>query len=68
MKTFKTFGENLKRIRKAQGLTQKKLAENADIAQTIISHFEIDVREPRLQHIRKLCLALNCSPTALITF
>lgn len=48
----KTFGENLKSIRKERKLSQKKLAEMVEVSQQIISRWEKGMTEPTLG---KLC-------------
>lgn len=60
MRTAKEiFIENLKTIRKAQGLSQIKLSELADLSPGIIGDIETGRRNPTLTTIEKIALALN---------
>lgn len=42
-----SFGENLKKIRKSKGISQKKLASDLDISQGTIANYEKDNRFPK---------------------
>jgi len=57
---------NLKKIRTNKGLTQKGLAELANIELAQISRIETGASEPKLESIRKLAIALECSSDELI--
>lgn len=48
------FGENLKKFRKEQGLTQKDLAEILDSSNTTIYRLERGVRNPKYSFLEKL--------------
>ena len=54
-------GETMKRARKKAGLTQKELAEKAGLALITIQQYERNVREPRLDNIKKIANILNLS-------
>lgn len=55
------YGDNLKRLIKENGLTQRKLAEIADLPhQTIESHVS-KRRSPTLYSLRKIRHALDCT-------
>ena len=55
-----TFGQALRRARRAQGLTQEQLAERADMDRTHVSHIERGAVEwPRFDVACSLLTALN---------
>ncbi|MGY5449340.1 helix-turn-helix domain-containing protein [Agarivorans sp. MS3-6] len=56
----------LKDIRKRKGLTQGELANLAGVELTQISRIERGVSEPKLETIKNLAIALNCSTDELI--
>lgn len=51
--------QNLKRIRKRRGLTQKQLAEAIGIKWTALSEYERGTRKPNYTIVAKLCKALG---------
>lgn len=57
---------NLKRIRLQKKLTQGQLAEMADIELTQVSRIERNASEPKLETIKKLAIALECTTDELI--
>ncbi len=54
-----TFGESLRKIRKAKDFTQQKLADAADTSTTIISDYENAKKRPSLLYAKALAEALN---------
>ena len=58
--------ENIKRIRKNMGLTQKELAEMADIAVITLQQYELGKRMPRKQQLEKLAAALHVHEDQLL--
>ena len=58
---MQSFGKNLKLVREANGLSQKKLAALLDIPQQRISEWECGKVEPTLYSLVKLIKALNSS-------
>ena len=58
--------ENIKRIRKDMGLTQKELAEMADIAVITLQQYELGKRMPRKQQLEKLAAALHVHEDQLL--
>ena len=58
--------DNLKKLRKHRGLTQGVLAELAGVELTQISRIERGASEPKLETIKNLAKALNCSSDDLI--
>jgi transcriptional regulator with XRE-family HTH domain len=60
------FASNLRRLRKAAGLTQEELAFRAGVHRTEIGLLENGKRRPGLEMLVKLAGSLNVSPTELI--
>jgi len=60
MKT-ESFGERLRRLRDAAGLTQMQLAEKAGVPLTTLRNWEHDRREPLVSAAFKLAGALGVS-------
>ena len=50
----------LKKIREIKGMSQKQLAEKADLSQTAISRFETMAYKPSLHMLLKIVMALDC--------
>ena len=59
------FASNLRRARKAAGVSQEDLAERCEIHRTEVSLLERGGREPRLGTLVKLAVALDTTPEAL---
>jgi transcriptional regulator with XRE-family HTH domain len=58
-RSLTSFGQNVRKIRGASGLTQERLAEKADLDPTYISGIERGVRNPSLLIISRLARALR---------
>ena len=56
-----TIGERIKEARKYRKMTQKQLAEAADVATGTIQQYELGKREPRYEILIRICKALNIS-------
>lgn len=54
-----TIGENIRRIRKENGLTQKQLGERLNMTQSAIGQFENDKTSPKIETIDKIASALG---------
>ncbi|MCK5625557.1 CBS domain-containing protein [Candidatus Bathyarchaeota archaeon] len=52
-------GEDIRRLRKMMGLTQKKLAKKAGVSQSLIARIEKNSVDPRLSTVRKILGALS---------
>lgn len=61
-----TEGDLIKHARKSKGLTQKQLAEKTGLATVTIQQYERNLREPRLENIKKIALALNVPTDSLL--
>jgi transcriptional regulator with XRE-family HTH domain len=60
------FGENLRRCRKAGGLSQEALGERASLHRTEIGLLERGARVPRIDTLIKLATALDADPGELL--
>lgn len=60
------FGKVLRERRKLAGLTQEKLALEADVQRNYVSLIERGVHQPTINIIFKLAIALKCQPSELI--
>lgn len=54
-----SIGDNIKRIRKEKGLTQKQLAEKLGVSQQNLAQYESNKRYPKLATARKIATALD---------
>ena len=61
------FAANLRRARKAAGVSQEELAERCELHRTEVSLLERGGREPRLGTLIKLATALGTTAEALVT-
>ena len=61
-----SINKNLKELRLQRKLTQGELAERAKIELTQISRIERGASEPKLETIKKLAIALQCTTDELI--
>jgi transcriptional regulator with XRE-family HTH domain len=60
-------GDNVKKLRKKNGLTQDALARKADIPYTTLTKLESNVvKKPSVQTIAKIAKALNVNMEELI--
>lgn len=62
----KKFGDNVKKVREDQDMTQEELANKAGLHRTQISLIERGERAPRLDTIERLAKALGVQPSKLI--
>lgn len=60
------FGDNLRKARKAAGLSQEALGHAADLHPTEISRLERATRDPRLSTVERLALALKVEASVLV--
>lgn len=66
MLTVVKIGDNLKRFRQREALTQAELAEKAGIAEVTLSRIERNVADPHMSTIRKLARELDVHPRDLV--
>lgn len=57
---------SIKKLRTKAGLTQTQLSELSGVDQANLSQHENGKKRMREDTIRKLCTALNCTPTQLL--
>lgn len=60
------FGDNLRNLRIARGLTQMQLAEGIQTSQAAITAWELSKREPDFKTIRKIADYFNVPLSALL--
>ncbi|MGM8299634.1 helix-turn-helix domain-containing protein [Clostridium perfringens] len=68
LEEFQIFGENIKRFRKANKLTQEKLAEMLGISRSTLSYYEHGSIEPNITTIMNISKIMNCSIDELMGF
>lgn len=61
-----SIGENLKKIRTNNGLTQEELAKKVDVHRTMIMLIETGRKNPSVALIRDIAEALKCKTDDLI--
>ncbi len=62
-----TVGENIKRIRKEKGLTQKELAQKCGILYQTLGKYERGLLNPKIDTIKKIANALEVEGLELIS-
>lgn len=63
---IKQFGETVRSLRVAKGLSQEKLAELADLHRTYIGSIERGERNVSLENVEKIATALRVRPSQLL--
>lgn len=59
-------GDNVKRFRQREALTQAELAKSAGIAEVTLSRIERNLADPHMSTVRKLAEALDVAPRELV--
>ncbi len=59
-------GDELRKARKAAGVTQEQLAFDAEIDRTYVSQLENDKKSPTIDVFLRICDALGVSASTLI--
>lgn len=59
-------GANIRRLRKAKGLTQEQLAHEAGVAMRYVAGVERAEENPSLKFLVKIAEALGTNPAALL--
>ena len=49
------FATNLAKLRREKGLSQRQAAAEFGVSQALLSHYETDAREPKLEFVVKVC-------------
>lgn len=65
---IKRFGENLRRLRKEQGLSQEQLANQSDLWLSIVGRVERGEIDPTISTIKLLAKGLSLKPNELFEF
>lgn len=60
------YGERIKELREELQLSQMKLAKRTGITQSAIARYELEITEPRVSEIIKLCNFFNCTSDYII--
>ena len=66
MDVLRRVGQNVKRLRLANGWSQEELADRAQLHRTYISGIERGIRNPTLTVLEKVAQGLDCSMTELV--
>lgn len=66
MEAHQIFGANVKRERKAQGLSQEALADHAGLARSYMSDVERGAKNATIATVAKIALALNVDAASLM--
>ena len=61
-----TTGERIRQARKSAGMTQAELAHKLGISAAGIAQWENDLRNPKIETLRKLADALGVTPGYLL--
>ena len=67
MESYYAFCDNLKRLRKEKGLTQKQLASLCGLTESSVRKYEIRQARPRRKTIEKIAQVLEVSVNTLLT-
>lgn len=63
-----TTGENIRKLRKKMGLTQKELAERMQTSESLISQYEKGIKKPRIETSIRIANALGVSVYSIVDF
>lgn len=63
---METIGQRIRRLRKAQGISQRELGDRLAWGNTRLSMYERDERTPKIRQLDELSKALGCTVTELI--
>ena len=66
MRLEESFGEVLRTVRKQRGLSQEKLALEAEVERNYVSLIELGRNSPSMRVLFKLCKVLEVQPSALL--
>jgi transcriptional regulator with XRE-family HTH domain len=66
MSLSKTFGRNVRRVRKERDLSQEALADEVGLAVTYVGQIERGSRNPTLEIVERLARALKVKPLDLL--
>lgn len=61
-----TIGEKIRAIRKSKGITQKNLAVAMGVSASMIGQYEVGIRSPKIETLKKIAQALGVDVNALL--
>jgi len=61
-------GERIRKLRKLNDLSQKELGEKLGISESTISNYEANVRQPRVERIKKMADLFDVSTDYLLDY
>jgi transcriptional regulator with XRE-family HTH domain len=61
-------GSKISSIRKSKGISQRKLAQKANLSQSFISHLENGCRNPTINSLQKISNGLNIPLNEFLLF
>ena len=61
-----TIGEKIRAIRKSKGITQKDLAIAMGVSASMIGQYEVGIRSPKIETLKKIAQALGVDVNALL--
>ena len=61
-----TFGQRIRRLRKKQGLNQTQLGDLCLVSVITVNRWEQDIRQPRMEELKRLAIALHVSEDELL--
>jgi len=67
MELLTRFGDNVKRLREARGLSQEALSDLCEVHRTYLSGLECGSRNPTLVVVGRIAKALNVPPAELLS-
>lgn len=66
MRLARTFGKNVRRLRKEKGLSQEELADEVGLAVTYVGQIERGQRNPTLNVVERFATALSVNALDLL--
>ncbi|QQG36722.1 MAG: helix-turn-helix transcriptional regulator [Micavibrio aeruginosavorus] len=66
MDVKKQFGQNVRKLRERKGWSQEDLSEYSGLHRTYISGIERGVRNPTIDIVQRVAVALGCRPSDLL--
>jgi transcriptional regulator with XRE-family HTH domain len=67
MDVVKLLGSNVRRLRRAKGISQEELALDAGMKRSYLSDLERGTRNPTVRALGRLAEALGCDPADLLS-
>lgn len=64
----KLFGQKVRELRRARGISQEALADEAGVHRTFMGSVERGERNISLENIVKIAKALDCRPSRLLEY